>query len=67
MAAGRHLCKYAQLIDVVIPLGPNDQDTVELSVRAVRSFVPDVRHVYLVSAENPNIEGVRFIDEKRSV
>ena len=53
-----------ELIDVVIPLGPHDQDTVELSVRAVRSFVPDVRHIYLVSAENPNIAGVRFIDEK---
>ena len=53
-----------QLIDVMIPLGPNDQDTVELSVRAVRSFVRDVRHIYLVGAENPNIGGVRFIDEK---
>ena len=53
-----------QLIDVMIPLGPNDQDTVELSVHAVRSFVRDVRHIYLVAAENPNIAGVRFIDEK---
>ena len=53
-----------ELIDVVIPLGPNDRDTVDLSVRSVRSFVKDVRHVYLVSAENPNIEGVRFIDER---
>jgi FkbM family methyltransferase len=51
-------------IDVVIPLGPNDQDTVDFSVRSVRSFVRDVRHVYLVSAENPDIEGVRFIDEQ---
>jgi FkbM family methyltransferase len=53
-----------ELIDVVIPLGPNDQNTVDLSVRSVRSFVRDVRHIYLVSAENPGIGGVRFIEEQ---
>jgi FkbM family methyltransferase len=53
-----------ELVDVLIPLGPNDQDTVELSVRSVRSFVKDVRHIYVVSAQNPNIAGVRFIDER---
>jgi FkbM family methyltransferase len=53
-----------ELIDVMIPLGPNDQDTVDLSVRAVRSFVRDVRHIYLVSAQDPQIEGVRFFAEE---
>jgi len=53
-----------ELIDAVIPLGPNDRDTVELSIRSVRNFVSNARHIYLVGAENPNIRGVRFIDEK---
>jgi FkbM family methyltransferase len=52
------------MIDVMIPLGPMDQDTVERSVHAVRSFVQDVRHIYVVSAQNPNLRNVRFIDEK---
>jgi FkbM family methyltransferase len=53
------------LIDAVIPLGPDDRDTVELSARSVRSFVRDVRHIYVVGAEDPQIEGVRFIDERQ--
>jgi FkbM family methyltransferase len=52
------------LIDAVIPLGPCDRDTVDISIRSVRSFVRNLRHIYLVSAENPNIDGVRFIDER---
>ncbi|MEO9191479.1 MAG: FkbM family methyltransferase [Acetobacteraceae bacterium] len=52
------------LIDVVIPLGPKSQDAVDLSVRSVRGFVGDVRHIYLVGAEDPNIGGARFVDER---
>lgn len=52
------------LIDAVVPLGPADWDTVDLSVQSIRSFVKDVRHIYLVGAEDPKIHGVRFIDEQ---
>lgn len=53
-----------ELIDVVIPLGPNDHDTVDISVRSVRRFVRNVRRVYLVSAEDPNVGGAHFIAEQ---
>jgi FkbM family methyltransferase len=53
-----------KLIDVMIPLGRSDQDFVDVSVRSVRNCVKDVRHIYLVSAEDPNIEGVKFLDEQ---
>lgn len=52
------------LIDVLVPLGPDDLDTAEFSIRSVRQFVRDVRHIYLVGAENPNLDGVRFIHEQ---
>ncbi len=50
------------LIDVMIPFEPQDRDTLEFSVRSVRSFVRNLRHVYLLGAENPSIVGVRHID-----
>ena len=52
------------LFDAMIPLGPDNREAVELSVRSVRSFVSDVRHIYMVSSEDPGIAGVRFVDEK---
>jgi FkbM family methyltransferase len=52
------------LIDAMLPLGPDEGDTVELSVRSVRTFARHVRHIYVVGAEDPRIEGVRFIDER---
>jgi FkbM family methyltransferase len=52
------------LIDVVIPLAPEDMELVDFSVRSVRGCVRDLRNIYLVSAENPNIAGARFIDER---
>ena len=52
------------LIDAMIPLGPDERDTVELSVRSVRTLVADVRHIYLVCAEDPGIPGVRYVDER---
>ena len=53
-----------QLIDVVIPLGPEDHDIADLSVRSVRGFVRDVRRVHVVSAEDPRIDGARFVPER---
>lgn len=53
-----------QLIDVLIPFGPEDWGTVELSVRSVRAFVRNVRHVHVVGAEDPRIPGVRYLDER---
>src|SRR5665213_4572482 len=50
-------------IDVVIPLGPRDRETVAVSVRSVRRFVRDVRTIYLVSREDPRIENTEFIPE----
>ena len=52
------------LIDVMIPLGPQDLDTFEPCVRSVRSFVRHVRHIYAVSIEDPRIAGVRYLDER---
>ena len=52
------------LIDVIIPLGPNDRDTVDVSIRSVRAFVDNVRNIYVVGADDPKLIGVRFIDEK---
>jgi len=53
-----------KLIDVVIPLATGDGDTAALSVRSVRNFVKDVRNIYLVAANNPDIAGAHFIDER---
>lgn len=52
------------LIDVMIPLAPEDGEIAELSVRSVRRFVRNVRNVYVVSAEDPRIAGTRWIDEE---
>ena len=51
-----------ELIDAMIPIGPNEFDTIELSVRSLRTCVKDLRHIYLVGASDPNIAGVRFVD-----
>jgi FkbM family methyltransferase len=52
------------LIDVVIPFDSGDLNNLELSARSIRKFVKDVRHIYAVSAADPNVRGVRFVDEK---
>jgi FkbM family methyltransferase len=52
------------LIDAMIPLGPHDADTAELCVRSVRTCVSNVRHIYLVGAEDPKIPGTHHIDER---
>ena len=53
-----------QLIDTMIPVRPEDWDTFELTLRSVRAFVPNVRHIYVLSAEDPGIPGARHIDER---
>ena len=53
-----------ELLDVVIPLGSDDLDIIDFSVRSVRDHVKDVRNIYLVSASNRGIAGTRFIDER---
>jgi len=53
-----------RLIDALIPLGPEDLDMLELCVRSVRAFVPQVRHIYGLSTVDPGIPGVRHIDER---
>jgi FkbM family methyltransferase len=53
-----------ELIDVVIPLGPEDLDMADFSVRSLRACVRDVRNIYLVSAEDPNIPGTHFFDQR---
>src|SRR4051812_12811180 len=50
-------------IDVMIPLGPQDRNTVVASVLSVRAFIADVRNIYLVSREDPGIPGTRFVPE----
>lgn len=53
-----------ELIDVVIPSVAADRRMAGLAARAARKFAGDVRHVYVVGAEDPGIAGTRFIDEK---
>lgn len=53
------------LIDVAIPLGPDDWDTFDISARSVHSFVRNVRHVYVVGAEDPKSRNARFVDERQ--
>jgi hypothetical protein len=50
-------------IDVVIPLGPRDRETVAVSLRSVCRFVRDVRTIYLVSRQGHRIENTKFIPE----
>jgi len=52
------------MIDAMIPLGPNDGDTVELTARSVKRFVEGVRNVYVVSREDPRLPGVTFVPEE---
>ena len=53
------------LIDVAIPLGPNDWGTFDVSLRSVRNFVRNVRHIYVVAAEDPKSRNARYVDERQ--
>lgn len=52
------------LIDVMVPFTREDSATADISVRSIRSFVGDVRHIFLVGDENPRIDGTRFMEER---
>lgn len=52
------------LMDVMIPFEPYDEDMLGLCVRSVRSFVQDVRHVYVVGSRDPAVSDARFVDER---
>jgi FkbM family methyltransferase len=52
------------LIDVVMPLTAQSEDTIELSVRSVHRCVRHVRHIYLLSRADPAIEGTHHVDEQ---
>ena len=52
-------------IDVMIPLGPKDGETVALTARSARQYVDGVRNVYIVSREDPKLPDTIFIDEGR--
>jgi len=52
------------LIDALVPVGPEDAETLEFSVRSIRTFVRNLRHIYVLSAQDPEIPGVRYIDER---
>ena len=53
-----------ELIDAMVPVGPKEFDAVELSVRSLRACVKDLRHIFLVSATDPKLSGVQFVDER---
>jgi hypothetical protein len=53
----------SQKIDVLIPLGPNDLDLIDVVARSVRAFVEDARNIYILGRKNPQIPDTIFIDE----
>jgi hypothetical protein len=59
MCSDRH-----EPIDVLIPLGPRDRETVTLTARSARAFVEGARNIYIVCRDDPGIEGTRFVDER---
>lgn len=54
----------AELVDVMIPLGPRDGETGAVSTRAAVAFVAGVRTIYVVARNDPRIAGTQFIDER---
>ena len=49
--------------DVVIPLGPNDEDIVPLCIQSVRRYVWDVRRIYVVSHRQIDLSGAIVVNE----
>jgi hypothetical protein len=50
-------------IDVLIPVGPNDEAMVPAVVASVRRFVEGVADIYIVSQRDQNIPDTRYIPE----
>lgn len=49
--------------DVLIPLGPNDEDIVEKCVASVRRFVVGVRKIYIVTSRPIDVSGATVFEE----
>jgi hypothetical protein len=50
--------------DVLIPLGPNDEDIVERCVESVRTYVLGVRNIYIVASRPIQVKGAtQVLDE----
>lgn len=53
------------LIDVVIPIASDDGDGAEFAARSAGNFIAGARHVYVVSAEDPQLHGTRFVNQSQ--
>jgi hypothetical protein len=51
-------------IDVIIPLGPKDEDIIGRCIASVRQWVHDVRHIFVIAHRPMEIQGVYVVDEK---
>lgn len=51
-------------LDVLIPLGPDDEDIIEKCVESVRKFILGVRNIYIVASRPIKIEGATHIFEE---
>ncbi len=50
-------------VDVIIPLGPKDEDIVGRCIASVRQWVNGVRHIFVIAHKPMEIQGVFVIDE----
>jgi hypothetical protein len=50
--------------DVVVPLGPNDEDIVKLCIDSIRKYVRDVKNIYVISHRAIDISGVVVVTEE---
>lgn len=48
-------------LDVVIPLGPNDEDIIERCVESVRKCVLGVRNIYVIAARPLEVKGATHV------
>lgn len=55
----------SETIDVVISLGPKDLDVIQECVTSVVTHCSNLNKIYIVSAENPNIDKTTWVDEKQ--
>jgi hypothetical protein len=51
------------MIDVVIPVGPNDRDTAKITAMSIQKNILDVRTIWIVSHEDLHISGTTFVNE----
>ena len=52
-------------VDVIIPLGPRDEDIIGRCIASVRKWVHGVRHVFVVAYKPMEIQGAYVIDESQ--